>query len=113
MKYDGLIPERPLSFRYKVYSEKRQLIEKEGGLKKFCESYKEYGLHVEKDGTLVGTEWAPGAKNLYLRGNFNDWNNTSHPYKSVGFGKSPYATSVYVEGQIWRQKGRLAVGMRR
>ena len=79
-----------LRSRYKCYSEKRQLIDGQGGLKKFCESYKEYGLHLQKDGTLVGTEWAPGAKGLYLRGNFNDWNNKSHPYKSAGFGeKSP------------------------
>lgn len=32
-------------------------------------------------------EWAPGASGLYLRGDFNDWQLTTHPFKKLEFGK--------------------------
>ncbi|OQR70033.1 putative 1, partial [Tropilaelaps mercedesae] len=79
--------EKEIKRRYGCYREKLAIIEAEGGYAKFCTSYKEFGIHIDKDGSLRGKEWAPGAKGLFLRGDFNNWNQTSHPYKNVGYGK--------------------------
>ncbi len=43
----------------------------EEGLLKFTESYKRYGVHVEADNSVSCLEWAPNAKNIYLRGDFS------------------------------------------
>ncbi|XP_074596914.1 1,4-alpha-glucan-branching enzyme [Brevipalpus obovatus] len=59
----------------------------EGGLKEFIESYKRFGVHVNKDSSIRCVEWAPGAEGLYLKGDFNGWSSTSHPYKKLDFGK--------------------------
>ena len=63
------------------------ITEREGGLQNFARSYKTYGIHVQTDNSIRCLEWAPGAEALYLRGDFNDWNQTSHPFKDIGFGK--------------------------
>ena len=31
-------------------------------------------------------EWAPGAKEIYLVGDFNNWNKKSHPLKRIAYG---------------------------
>lgn len=62
------------------------MIDAEGGFRKFCSAYHDFGVHIEKDGSIRAREWAPGAKGLYLRGDFNNWNQKSHPFKNVGFG---------------------------
>lgn len=79
--------EKEIQRRYKCFLEKKQWIDQEGGYRRFCSSYKEYGFHIESDGSLRGNEWAPCAKTLYLKGEFNNWNQTSHPFESAGFGK--------------------------
>jgi len=59
-----------------------------GDVLEFCRSYKEYGLHInKKDNSVDGLEWAPGAEALFLKGDFNNWNETSHPYERQPFGK--------------------------
>lgn len=75
--------------RYKCLKEIADKIENhEGGLRQFSSSYKTYGLHVDKkDNSINGLEWAPGAEGVYLKGDFNGWNETSHPYERLPFGK--------------------------
>lgn len=46
---------------------------KEGGLAEFAASYKRYGLHVNKDNSVTYREWAPGASEAVLTGDFNGW----------------------------------------
>ncbi|HSQ88352.1 1,4-alpha-glucan branching protein GlgB [Romboutsia sp.] len=49
------------------------------------ESYKFMGCHIDKKNKGVSfTVWAPNAKEVYLVGDFNNWNNTSHPMINIG-----------------------------
>lgn len=43
----------------------------ENGLLKFTESYKTYGIQVDSNNNVTILEWAPGARNMYLRGDFS------------------------------------------
>ncbi len=51
-----------------------------GGLKKFAHAYKFFGFNYDtrKKGWWY-REWAPAAKALFLIGEFNGWDRTSHP----------------------------------
>jgi 1,4-alpha-glucan branching enzyme len=42
---------------------------------------------VNADNSITCLEWCPGAEALFLRGDFNDWNRISHPFKKLDFGK--------------------------
>ncbi|CDF90165.1 ZYBA0S06-02190g1_1 [Zygosaccharomyces bailii CLIB 213] len=52
-------------------------------LSKFArDSYKSYGLHADKKtGEIRYKEWAPNAKQAFLIGEFNNWDETSHELK--------------------------------
>jgi 1,4-alpha-glucan branching enzyme len=75
--------------RYKCFSDQLERIKQaDGDFKQFCRSYTRFGLHWNRhDNSFDGLEWAPGAEALYLKGDFNDWNETSHPYERLPFGK--------------------------
>lgn len=45
----------------------------EGGLEEFTQGYKYFGLHIASDNSLVAREWAPGAQQLYLTGDFSEY----------------------------------------
>ncbi len=57
-----------------------------------------YGIH-HVDGGWVYREWAPNAHRLYLEGDFNKWNLTSHPMKNIGDGN----WELFLEGDdaLW------------
>lgn len=48
------------------------IVDKEGDLDKFSQGYKNFGLHVLSDNSIKGLEWAPGASQLYLKGDFSE-----------------------------------------
>ena len=49
-----------------------------GSLIDHAAGHQHFGLHFsEKEWTL--REWAPGARSIHLVGDFNEWNNQSHP----------------------------------
>lgn len=53
-----------------------QKIEKhDGGLKDFSQAYKYYGLHFQQDNSVIAREWAPGAVQVYLTGDFSNFSN--------------------------------------
>ena len=59
-----------------------QIESRYGTLAKFASAYRHYGLnHDKKNKGWWYREWAPGAKGLYLIGDFNGWNRSSHPLK--------------------------------
>lgn len=75
--------------RYECFSQLLERIKQaDGDVNEFCRSYKRFGLQLNRrDNSIDGLEWAPGAEALYLKGDFNDWNETSHPYEKLPFGK--------------------------
>ena len=57
---------------------KARLLSEGQTLKEFANGYRYYGFH-HVDGGWYYREWAPSADQLYLEGEFNAWNPTSHP----------------------------------
>nr|CAI5837927.1 unnamed protein product [Callosobruchus analis] len=80
--------EKEIRRRYAVFKDFLETIDQNGGgLDKFTQGYKYFGINVQQDNTIICREWAPGAKQLFLTGEFNDWNRDSHPYKKLEYGK--------------------------
>ncbi len=67
-------------------------------LNDFANAHDYYGFH-HVDGGWYYREWAPSAYQLYLKGEFNEWNPTSHPLKPIGNGN----WEIYLEGDdaLW------------
>ena len=75
----ALIPfRRDIELRMDNYRRMRYALVQNGNLSDFANAHKYYGFHHTLDG-WVYREWAPAADALYLMGDFNDWNRTSHP----------------------------------
>mmetsp|Transcript_8804 Transcript_8804/g.15174 ORF Transcript_8804/g.15174 Transcript_8804/m.15174 type:complete len:725 (+) Transcript_8804:121-2295(+) len=75
-----------LKYRYHRYKEtKRKIEDYEGGLEKFSRGYERFGFN-RKEGGVEYREWAPGARALYVFGDFNNWNRSSHPCTRDNFG---------------------------
>jgi len=64
---------------------KKRLLPDGMTLNEFANAHNYYGFHRVRGG-WVYREWAPGANQLYLMGDFNGWNKTSHPLKNLGNG---------------------------
>ena len=64
---------------------KNRILGKNQTLNDFANAHDYYGIH-HIDGGWVYREWAPAAYQVYLTGEFNDWNQTSHPLKNLGNG---------------------------
>lgn len=80
--------EKEIRRRYACFKDMLESIEENGeGLDTFTKGYKYYGVNVKQDNTIICREWAPGARQLYLTGDFNGWNRESHPYKKLEYGK--------------------------
>ena len=77
---------------------KNRILTKGQTLNDFANAHTYYGFH-HVDGGWYYREWAPSAYQLYLEGEFNDWNQTSHPLKSLGNGD----WELYLEGDdaLW------------
>ncbi|KAL3319456.1 1,4-alpha-glucan branching enzyme [Cichlidogyrus casuarinus] len=73
--------------RYKSFQDFSKWIDSVGGIDKFTQSYKEFGLHVQADGSIKCKEWAPAAQALYLRGDFNKWKEEEYKFTKLEFGK--------------------------
>ena len=64
-------------------STKNRLLTGDQTLNDFASAYDYFGFH-HIEGGWVYREWAPSAYQLYLEGDFNGWNQTSHPMKNIG-----------------------------
>ncbi|XP_073719621.1 1,4-alpha-glucan-branching enzyme [Misgurnus anguillicaudatus] len=74
--------------RYGLFEKQLALLEEaEGGIDQFTSSYKSFGVRRMPDNSLIFKEWAPAAEALFLTGDFNGWDNFSHPYQKKEFGK--------------------------
>ena len=75
-----------IDLRMFLYRATRDRILKEGqSLNDFSNAYEFFGFH-HVDGGWYYREWAPSAYQLYLEGDFNNWNQTSHPLTPIGDG---------------------------
>ena len=89
---------------------RRQLVGEAASLKDFANGYLFFGFHRTKNG-WVFREWMPGADEVRLMGDFNEWNRDSHPLDRGENGvweiAMPGADSLK-EGQnvkLWVRKG--------
>ncbi|KAI8995068.1 glycoside hydrolase superfamily [Gaertneriomyces semiglobifer] len=75
-----------LEHRHRLFKDWIDKINKtEGGMDTFTRGYEKLGFHIGKD-AITYREWAPGAEQAFLVGDFNGWNRTSHPMKKNEFG---------------------------
>ncbi|KAJ8903996.1 hypothetical protein NDN08_000526 [Rhodosorus marinus] len=75
-----------LKYRYNKFNElKKSIDDHEGGLMKFSEGFKKFGT-IKTSRGITHREWAPGAKEMFITGDFNNWNRTSHPLRKDDFG---------------------------
>uniref|UniRef100_A0A1Y1MHR5 1,4-alpha-glucan branching enzyme n=3 Tax=Photinus pyralis TaxID=7054 RepID=A0A1Y1MHR5_PHOPY len=80
--------EREFRRRYACFKDAIDKInESGGGIGEFTQAYKSFGVNVQPDNSVVCREWAPGARQLFLAGEFNNWNRDSHPYNKSEYGK--------------------------
>ena len=89
---------RDIDLRMQLYRDTKARLLGEGQtLNDFANAHNYYGIHHLENG-WVYREWAPSAYQLYLTGDFNGWNQTSHPLKSLGNGN----WEIYLdENQLW------------
>ena len=61
---------------------KKGLVGSRGNIVYFANGYKYYGFHMEVDG-WVYREWAPAAEDMFLCGDFNNWDLYSHKMEKL------------------------------
>ena len=75
--------EHDIQLRMDLYhNTKKRLLGEGKTLKEFANAHHYFGIH-HLNGSWVYREWAPSAYQLYLTGDFNNWNQTSHPLKKL------------------------------
>jgi len=79
--FEGDINERLRHYQ----AREKELCGKEKDLTDFANGAHYFGLHRKGKG-WVYREWAPGAEQMHLTGDFNGWNRTSHPMKRLDNG---------------------------
>jgi 1,4-alpha-glucan branching enzyme len=79
----------------------------ENGLLKFTESYKTYGINVDAKNNVTVLEWAPGARSMYLRGDFNNWNTREFPFEKLDFGKWKLTIPAMADGSCRIKHGSV------
>lgn len=58
--------------RYALYKDYLERLEiGDGSLEKFSTGYKTFGIHINEDNSVTAKEWAPGAQELFLTGDFS------------------------------------------
>ncbi len=78
--------EHDIQLRMDLYhNTKKRLLGEGKTLKDFANAHHYFGIH-HFAGKWVYREWAPSAYQLYLMGDFNNWNQTSHPMKRLDNG---------------------------
>ncbi|KAL0117578.1 hypothetical protein PUN28_010409 [Cardiocondyla obscurior] len=80
--------ENDIRRRYAIFKDYAEKIETgDGDLKQFTTAYKNFGIHIQDDNSVIAREWAPGAQEVFLTGEFNNWQRTAAPYKKLEYGK--------------------------
>ncbi|MBQ3549887.1 MAG: alpha amylase C-terminal domain-containing protein [Clostridia bacterium] len=91
-----------IDLRQKLFEKKRnELVGKNGEISEFANGYKYFGFHKTEDG-WVYREWAPAAEAMYLTGDFNGWNASSHQMQKLENG----IFEIYLKGKNALKKGQ-------
>ena len=91
--------EGDINLRMDLYKKKKKELVKRGTtLSDFANAHEYYGIH-HVEGGWIYREWAPSAYQLYLEGEFNNWNQTSHPMTKLPNGN----WELFLEGDkaLW------------
>ena len=82
----------------RYYETKNRLMPNGGTLNDFANAHEYYGIH-HVEGGWVYREWAPSAYQLYLTGDFCDWDQTKYPMKRIDNGN----WELFLEGEtaLW------------
>lgn len=77
---------------------KARLLPNGGTLNEFANAHEYFGIH-HVEGGWVYREWAPSAYQLYLEGEFNNWEQTQYPMKKLENG----VWELFLEGEdaLW------------
>ena len=80
--------EAEINDRYRRYRDRLKSIEAdEGTLTRFADGYAYFGITCDRERKgWVYREWAPHAEDLYLFGDFNDWQRYSHRMNRLEYG---------------------------
>lgn len=90
--------EGDIDLRMHLYkTTKNRILPNGGKLIDFANAHEYFGIHHVQEG-WVYREWAPSASKLWLTGEFNNWDKTSHPLTSLGNGNWEIKLS---EDELW------------
>ncbi len=98
-----LVPaEQEINERYERY--RRTLAEIEGqwgNIQRFTDAYNYFGIHYDrKQRGWIYREWAPGAMDLYLFGDFNYWQRYSHRMN-----RNPYGIwEIFLDEETYKER---------
>lgn len=78
----------PFCYRYGNYDDiLKRMDEVENGIENMALGHNYFGCHVESDNSFTIRQWAPGAVEMWLMGDFNNWNKHQHAFKKLDFGR--------------------------
>ena len=82
----------------RYYETKNRLLPDGGTLNDFANAHEYYGIH-RVEGGWIYREWAPNAYQLYLTGDFCNWDQLKHPMKRIENGN----WELFLEGEnaLW------------
>ena len=102
-KFPDLQPyESDFNLRMDRYYGKLHQLAGDGSLKDFANAHQYYGFHHQPDG-WVYREWAPGADEVFLTGDFNEWHWTDTPMQRMENGN----WELFLPGDTLRQGSRV------
>lgn len=64
----------------------KRITESEGSLEAFSRGYEEFGVLKMPNNKVRVKEWLPGAKAVYIFGDFNEWNRYEYPLSKDQYG---------------------------
>ena len=99
--------EREIKGRMRLYDGRLESIcRRYGSVMECANGFTRLGFNRDpSDGSWIYREWAPGARALYLIGDFNGWDRCSHPLKPCGSG----VWELRLSGQVLAHGQRVKV----
>ncbi|CAF0754152.1 unnamed protein product [Didymodactylos carnosus] len=80
--------QREIKRRYHVFETMLKTLDaEEGGLEQFTLGYTHFGIHVDcTNNDIKVKEWVPAARAVFIRGDFNGWQEKQYPLRRNEFG---------------------------